>query len=119
MDARTASTRPMQGKTTIASHADHVHYGLSLMNRWVAGDANAFANSDWNASWKRTTVTDDEWRKLVANLRREAQAWRKAVTERDTWDNMTASGALSSVAHTAYHLGAIRQILAAQGRASG
>lgn len=119
IDAATASTRPMQGKTTIASHTDHLHYGLSLMNRWAGGDANAFANSDWNASWKRTTVTDDQWRKLIANLRQEAEAWRKVVTSRDTWDSMSASGALSSAAHTAYHLGAIRQILAAQGRVSG
>ena len=59
------------------------------------------------------TVTDDEWRTLRDKLRREAEAWQKAVRTRTEWDDITAAGALSSVAHTAYHVGAIRQILAA------
>jgi hypothetical protein len=114
MDAHAASTRPMPGKTTIAAHVDHVHYGLTLMNRWVAGEANPWAGADWNASWQRGVVTADQWRTLRDNLRREAETWRKAVADLGDWNEMTASGALSSVAHTAYHLGAVRQILAAQ-----
>src|SRR5688572_361694 len=115
IDARAASTRPMPGKTTIASHADHVHYGFTLLNRWAAGEANPFADADWNASWQRTTVTDDQWRTLRDRLRRQAETWRKAVAARTDWDDMSAAGALSSAAHTAYHLGAIRQIVAALG----
>jgi hypothetical protein len=115
IDARAASSRPMPGKTTIAAHVDHVHYGFTLMNRWAAGEANPFADADWNASWQRITVTDDEWRSLRDNLHREAETWRKHVSTRTAWDDMTAAGALSSAAHTAYHLGAIRQILAAMG----
>jgi hypothetical protein len=114
IDARAASARPMPGKTTIASHVDHVHFGFTLMNRWAAGEPNPFADADWNASWQRTTVTDDQWRTLRDNLRRQAETWRKAVAVRTAWDDMSAAGALSSAAHTAYHLGAIRQILAAQ-----
>ena len=113
IDAAAASTRPMPGKTTIASHVDHVHFGLTLLNRWAAGEANPWANADWNASWQRTTVTADQWQSLRDNLRRQADTWRKAVAGRTDWDDVTAAGALSSAAHTAYHLGAIRQILAA------
>jgi hypothetical protein len=113
LDAGAASARPMPGKTTIASHVDHVLYGFTLMNRWAAGEANPFANADWEASWKRTTVTEDQWRSLRDNLRREAVEWRGHVATRVAWDDMSAAGALSSAAHTAYHLGAIRQILAA------
>jgi hypothetical protein len=119
VDARTASTRSVPGKTTVASHVDHVHYGFTLMNRWAAGDQNAFANSDWTASWKRTTVTEDQWRTLRDNLRRETEKWRKIVETRTDWNSVTAAGAISSAAHTAYHLGAIRQILAAAGVYSG
>jgi hypothetical protein len=115
IDAQTASSRPMPGNTTIASHVDHVHYGFTLMNRWAAGEANPFADADWNASWQRTIVTEDQWRTLRDNLRRQAEIWRKAVAARTSWDAMSAAGALSSAAHTAYHLGAIRQILAALG----
>jgi hypothetical protein len=114
LDARVASTRPMPGKTTIAAHADHVLYGLSLLNRWAAGEANPWATADWEASWRRGTVTPDEWQKLRDNLRRAAESWKSAVAARNDWDDLTAAGALSSAAHTAYHLGAIRQIVAAQ-----
>ena len=113
IDAKAASSRPMPGKTTIASHVDHLHFGLTLMNRWAAGEENPFANADWNASWQRTKVTDDQWKNLRAALRDQVKKWQKAVATRTTWDPISASGALSSAAHTAYHLGAIRQILAA------
>jgi hypothetical protein len=116
IDAATASTRPMPGKTTIAAHVDHVRYGFSLLNRWAGGEANPWAGADWDASWKRTTVSDQQWRSLCAELRREAGAWRKHVATRTEWIDLTAAGALSSAAHTAYHLGAIRQILAALGK---
>jgi hypothetical protein len=113
IDPGAASARPMPGKTTIASHVDHILYGFTLMNRWAAGEPNPFANADWEASWKRTIVTEDQWRSLRDNLRRQAGEWRKHVAARTAWDDMSAAGALSSAAHTAYHLGAIRQILAA------
>ncbi|MGA2585347.1 MAG: DinB family protein [Tepidisphaeraceae bacterium] len=113
ISASAASARPMPGKTTIASHVDHVHYGLSLLNRWVAGEENPWADADWNASWKRSTVTDDEWKSLRSRLCHECEAWQKSVAARTDWDDIAAAGALASAAHTAYHLGAIRQILAA------
>jgi hypothetical protein len=114
ISAEEASARPMPGKTTIAAHADHVLFGLALFNRWVGGEENPWAGADWNASWQRTTVTPEQWRALCSNLRQAATAWRQHVATRTTWDPVTASGALSSAAHTAYHFGAIRQILAAQ-----
>jgi hypothetical protein len=103
----------MPGKTTIAAHADHVHFGLAILNRWAAGEANPWAGADWNASWQRTTVTDEQWRTLRAGLRQEADKWRKVVAARTNWDDLGAAAALSTAAHTAYHFGAIRQILAA------
>ncbi|MEX1229037.1 MAG: hypothetical protein WEB58_02280 [Planctomycetaceae bacterium] len=113
VNAQAASTRPMPGDTTIAAHVDHVHYGLTLMNRWAAGEPNPWATADWNASWQRKTVTEEQWRTLRDNLRREAEQWRSAVAVHADWNDTTAASALSSAAHTAYHLGAIRQILAA------
>jgi hypothetical protein len=113
IDAGAASKRPMPGKTTIASHADHLHFGLVLLNRWAAGESNPWEGADWNASWQRTKVTEDQWRTLRDGLRKETEKWQKVVTARTDWDDMAASAALSTAAHTAYHFGAIRQILAA------
>ncbi len=112
IDAGAASTRPMPGKTTIASHVDHVCYGLSLLNRWSDGEANPWASADWEASWKRSAVNEDQWQKLRAELRCQSEAWRKHATQRSDWNGLSAAGALASAAHTAYHLGSIRQILA-------
>ena len=53
IEASAASKRPMPGKTTIAAHVDHVQFGLSILNRWAAGEANPFAGADWNGSWQR------------------------------------------------------------------
>lgn len=115
VSAADASRRPMGGKTTIASHVDHVHYGFTLLNRWASGEENPWAGADWEASWRRTTVSEAEWWSLRDNLRREAGKWQEVVRTRTEWDDVTAAGALSSTAHTAYHLGAVRQILAALG----
>lgn len=113
LDCLAASTRSMPGKTTIAAHVDHVRYGLSLLNRWLGGEANPWAGADWNASWKRTSVNDEEWRTLRAELRRESEAWQKQIAKHTDWNDLSAAAALSSVAHTAYHFGAVRQIVAA------
>lgn len=117
IDARTASTRPMPGRTTIAAHVDHVLYGLSLLNRWAAGEEDPWASADWEASWRRGQVSDAEWRSLRDRLRDAAAQWQAAVARRNEWEHLTACGALASAAHTAYHLGAVRQIVAAFGRA--
>ena len=111
--AATASRQSIPGKPSIAAHVDHVHFGMSLLTRWISGEENPWANADWTGAWKRLTVTDEQWRELRDNLRKESDTWRKAVVHLTKWDDVTAAGALSTIAHTAYHLGAIRQILAA------
>jgi len=113
ISAAAASQQPIPGKPSIAAHVDHVHFGMSLLTRWISGEENPWADADWNGAWKRNTVTDEQWRTLRDNLRKESDTWRKAVGVRTEWDDMTAAGALSTIAHTAYHLGAIRQILGA------
>jgi hypothetical protein len=50
--AAAASAAP-PGESSIAAHVEHVRYGLSLMNRWAAGEENPFADANWGASWRR------------------------------------------------------------------
>jgi hypothetical protein len=115
IDAEAASRRPMPGRTTIANHVDHVHYGFTLLNRWAAGEENPWATADWEASWRRGTLTDGQWKELRDKLRSAVKSWQNTVATRTEWNGITAAGAISSAAHTAYHLGAIRQIIAALG----
>lgn len=94
----------------IAAHVDHLRYGLSLMNRWANGEPNPFATADWNAAWRTTHVSDAEWTKLRAELRDEAHRWHEALGHAREVNDIELNGIIGSIAHLAYHLGAIRQI---------
>ena len=118
VSAADASTRMPTG-SSIAAHVDHVRYGFSLMNRWSQGE-NPFGGADWNESWSRTAVSDAEWRQRLADLRGEATRWLTVVREPREINEIELNGMIGSIAHLAYHLGAIRQInQAARGPADG
>src|SRR5213596_2680887 len=51
-----AASRSVNGGATIAAHAQHLRYGLSLMNRWATEGGNPFANAKWDEAWKTTGV---------------------------------------------------------------
>ena len=114
LSAAQASTA-LHGGATIAAHADHVDYGLSLINRWSAGERNPWADADWGRSWTRTTVTDAEWKAVRDELRAQSRKWVEGMRAAREVADIELNGLIGSVAHLAYHLGAIRQI-AAQAR---
>jgi hypothetical protein len=95
--------------SSIAAHADHVRYGLSLMNRWSKGE-NPFGAADWGSSWRKTTVSDEGWSQLRAELGVEAASWLAALRTPRQVDETELAGMIGSIAHLAYHLGSIRQI---------
>jgi hypothetical protein len=118
LSAADASIRTPTG-SSIAAHVDHVRYGFSLMNRWIQGE-NPFADADWKESWSKTTVSDAEWRQRLADVRAEATRWLTVVREPREVNDIELSGMIGSIAHLAYHLGAIRQInQAARGPVEG
>ena len=111
LSAPAASAVPAAGGASIAAHVDHIRYGLSLMNRWAKGEQNPWAAADWAASWTRTTVNDAQWRALRDALASEVRAWLDVLrTPRDYNLQIELNGVISSIAHLAYHFGAIRQI---------
>ena len=95
--------------SSIAAHVDHLRYGLSLMNRWSDGE-NPFGSADWSASWRKTSLTESEWKDRISELRAEAARWLAAVRQPRDVDDVELNGMIGSIAHLAYHLGAIRQI---------
>jgi hypothetical protein len=104
-----AASALMPTGSSIAAHVDHLRYGLSLMNRWNAGE-NPFKDADWSASWKKSTVSDAEWQTLRGGLRLEADRWLTALQTPREVQEIELNGMIGSIAHLAYHLGAIRQI---------
>ena len=100
---------PVEGGSSIAAQVDHLHYSLSLLNRW-AGGTNPYAGADWTESWRRTTVTEEEWRRLRAELGDQAHRWLRKLAEPREVSQQELDGIVSSIAHVAYHMGAIRQM---------
>ena len=104
------ASRSIQGGATIAAHAQHVRYGLSLMNRWAAEGGNPFADATWDEAWKTATVSDAEWIGIRDGLRDEARRWLEVLGKPRMVPRQGLNGMVGSIAHLAYHLGAIRQI---------
>jgi hypothetical protein len=111
LSAEKVSTPPKPGRKPIVSHANHVLFGWELMSRAVHGDERAFENADWDAAWKLESVNDAEWAKLLSRLERTAQDVLDLGPKVQDWNEVMLTGVFASAAHTAYHLGAIRQML--------
>lgn len=105
-----AASRSVNDGATIAAHAQHVRYGLSLMNRWASEGGNPFADAKWDEAWKTTTVDSGRWKEIRQGLREEADRWLAALGSPREVSALELSGMIGSIAHFAYHIGAIRQI---------
>ena len=104
------ASRSANGGATIAAHAQHLRYGLSLMNRWAAGGGNPFADARWDEAWKTSRVDESAWLEIRNGLRDEAHRWLTTLDSPRQVSDVEFTGIVASIAHLAYHLGAIRQI---------
>lgn len=110
VSAGDASKPGSAGGTTIAGQIEHVRYYLRLL----ASDLlkSDFGKVDWQDSWRMTEVTNKEWEALKGELRKTYQSVESAIKKVEKWEGEDDFGAsLAILAHTAYHLGAIRQML--------
>ena len=104
------ASRSVHDGATVAAHAEHLRYGLSLMNRWAREGGDPFANATWDAAWKVSSVDEAARKNIRDGLREQAHMWLRALnTPREATD-VELCGMIGSIAHLAYHLGAIRQI---------
>jgi hypothetical protein len=104
------ASQSTNGGATIAAHAQHVRYGLSLMNHWASEGGNPFANAKWDEAWKTSSVDEAEWQDIRTGLRAESDRWLSVLKSPREIERIELAGMIGSIAHLAYHLGAIRQI---------
>ena len=104
------ASRSVNGGATIAAHAQHVRYGLSLMNRWAVEGGNPFADATWDEAWKTSGVDLAAWQEIRDGLRDEAHRWLQVLKSGRDVTDVEFTGMIASIAHFGYHLGAIRQI---------
>src|SRR5262245_19720173 len=104
------ASRSVNDGATIAAHAQHLRYGLSLMNQWAREGGDPFADAKWDEAWKMSAVDVAAWEEIRNGLRDEANRWRQVLEAPRDADEVELAGVFGSVVHLAYHLGAIRQI---------
>jgi hypothetical protein len=80
------------------------------MNRWAAEGGDPFADAKWDEPWKISAVDETSWREIRDGLRDEAHRWLNALSSPREVSEVEFMGMIASIAHLAYHLGAIRQI---------
>jgi hypothetical protein len=106
------ASQSVNGGATIAAHAQHLRYGLSLMNRWAREGGNPFADATWDEAWKIGAVDEAQWADIRDGLRGEARRWLEILGSPRSVALIELNGMLGSIVHLAYHLGAMRQMAA-------
>jgi hypothetical protein len=105
-----SASHSVNGGATIAAHAQHLRYGLSLMNRWAAEGGDPFADARWDEAWQTSEVDAAGWEAIRNGLREEAHRWLQTLGSFGEAGDVEVTGVIASIAHLAYHLGAVRQI---------
>ncbi len=103
---------PVGGKcATLAAQVKHVAFYLDVVDKTVR--APNTPASDWGEIWRTVgAVTPEEWAAIQGELRASYNRIIALVHDTPDWDNMrTIGGAIGVIAHTAYHLGEMRQAL--------
>ncbi|WP_174615498.1 hypothetical protein [Virgibacillus ihumii] len=98
---------PVHG-TTVAAHTDHTRFYLWGTN--VVLKKGKQPEMNWGESWRITSVNETQWYQIQDELRNEYLTLIKNIDTVD-WNTQTINEALGSLAHSAYHLGAIRQMI--------
>ncbi len=103
---------PVGGKcATLAAQVKHVAFYLEVVEREVRrGD---FQQVDWGQIWRTVgAVSADEWTGIQAELRASYNRTIELIEWVPAWPGeLEIAGAIGVIAHTAYHLGEIRQAL--------
>jgi hypothetical protein len=64
----------------------------------------------WDEAWKTSVVDARQWEQIRDGLRDEAHGWLQILDSPRQLTDVELAGMIGSIAHLAYHLGAIRQI---------
>jgi hypothetical protein len=106
LTAEQASTPVEEGGATAAAQAEHVRFSLDVSTRWMSGDRGP---TDWARSWDVREVDGDAWTALRQQLRKGYDDF-VVMVHQQPMDAELLEGLVATVAHAAYHLGALRQI---------
>lgn len=112
VSAEEASRSASPATATVAAQVEHVRFYLDVLDEIIrTGDIEKKYN--WREIWETVReVTPEQWEDLKRRLRASHDRVMTTINSFENWDGpFDIGGAISIVAHTAYHLGGIRQAL--------
>jgi hypothetical protein len=105
--AEAASTSVRPGAPTIAAHCEHVRFYVMALYDFMRG---ATDKVDWEQSWTVQAATPAQWCDLKERLRGAYTTVTEHLQSVGAWGDDEVGDAMAILVHTAYHLGAIRQL---------
>ena len=108
ISAETASRSIEESGATIAAHLEHARFYLVALVEFMNGRTERV---NWDESWLVKKVNETEWKLLKENTRRDYESVTETFQAIEDWDEDKIGEAVAIIAHTAYHLGAMRQIM--------
>ena len=110
LSAATASAALTPTEPTIAAHCGHILFLLSFFSGFEAGGTPA---ADWEGSWATRVVDEPAWAALRGQLQSTYDTVVARFTPDSAWPEPRVGAAILLLAHCAYHVGQIRQLLTA------
>ena len=108
LSAAQASHPVAEGATSIAAQVEHVRFYLDVVEQFMSGRTEKV---NWEDSWCVQEVTPGMWSALKQDLKAVYTRVTKTFESIDKWEDDGVGDSLAIVVHTAYHLGAIRQMV--------
>jgi hypothetical protein len=105
--AEEASIPVSNQSASLAAQVNHTAFYVEALRRGLA--SNWEEKADWEGSWQVGPVDDAQWQALIDKLRTEYEWVTTLANQMEEWDENYIGGAIALVAHSAYHLGEIRQ----------
>ena len=119
VSATEASRAISQNSATIAAQVEHVRFYLDVLDEFMRTGIDKTNN--WREIWETVReVTPEQWEDIKRRLRQSHERVLATINSNKTWSGENdITSALAILAHTAYHLGGIRQALGAIRAANG
>lgn len=102
--------------TSIAAQVSHVIFSMEVSSAFIRGDLNPPGQKRWQHSWQVPELDEVMWTQMQQELRDAYHELRCTIESHAVSQAQSVGGAIGAIAHIAYHLGAIKQKIAALGR---
>ncbi len=105
------ASQPMGDCATIAAHVAHSTYYLNVLEDRMFG--RDLSGVNWDTIWEEVSGVDQaEWDRMLADLRTTYARIKSHLDNAEEWEGINElSSMLGIIAHSAYHLGEIRQMM--------